>query len=416
MTDLDATSLGDLAPLEKQYQSQLEQDTSALSQLGTQEAQGRTPAPQVPQQPNFEAMKAAPFLIGLAAIGGHVSGIHARTMLGATNGMMQGLRQGSSQAYQESLQKYQQEYQQWLDKSNQERKLFDEMRQVFKGRIDADLRALQFARQAMGDQHRVTTDDLKNFFNSQGMSEKFQRLQETIRHDKDQEYLRQEEIDRQKQADQNRATAAASKQGSLGQRAQVQNQRVIRAGNEVTAAVSNIMELPITTSSGWFGSAKPGGSLLDSAKSVLANKMTSQDAQTYKKMMLGIARGLAMIENSGLAPSGSLTESMAGVELREGDTYMSKLRSMAEIRQVVEKGLEPILVDPQVSDQQKQFIKGVIDQVKHAVPFTHHEMTMLEQSTNPRVTIKDIATGKELIKQPSMETKDDSGWSIKRVD
>lgn len=417
MADLDATSLGDLAPLERQYQSQLEQDTGALEQLGKQEQSTQTPSPQVPQQPNFEAMKAAPFLIGLAALGGHVSGVHARTMLGATNGMLQGLRQGSAQAYQEAQQKYEQEYRQWLDKSNQERKLFDEMRQVFKGRIDADLRALQFARQAMGDQHKVTSDDLKNFYNSQTMADKFQRTQETIRHDKDLEYLRQEEIDRQKATDaQKSAASAAKQQAGLGNRMEVMLDRVVRAGNEATAAAQNIMELPVASSTGLFGSAHPGGSLMDSAKSVLANKVTSQDVQTYKTLIAGVRRNLAAIEASGLAPSGSLTETMGAVEIQEGDTYVTKLRKMAELRQIVEKGLEPDLANPRIPDQQKKLIQGIIDKMKQAIPFTQHDVTALEASKNPRTTIGDIAYGRELIKQKPMTTTDESGWSIQRID
>lgn len=413
MADLDATSLGDMSPFAQQYQSQLESDTSALQKLNTTESQSATPAPQAPQQPNFEAMKAAPFLIGLTALGGHVSGIHARTMLGATNGMLQGLRQGSTQAYQDSLQKYQQEYRQWLDKSSQERKLFDEMRQVFKGRIDADLRALQFARQAMGDQHKVTSDDLKNFYNSQTIADKFQRTQETIRHDKDLEALRQEEIDRKRRSD---AEKDKKRQDGLGNRMEVMLDRIVRAGNEAATAAQNIMELPISSSTGLFGSARAGGSLLDSSKSVLANKVTSQDVQTYKTLIAGVKRNLAAIEASGLAPSGSLTEAMGAVEIQEGDTYVTKLRKMAELRQVVEKGLEPDLANPKIPDQQKQLIKDIISKMQQAIPFTQHDITTLESSGNPRTTIRDVATGKDLIKQPPMTTTSDDGWSIKRVD
>jgi hypothetical protein len=179
--------------------------------------------------------------------------------------------------------------------------------------------------------------------------------------------------------------------GAGGSRAQQMFNRVVSSGNEAAAALQNIAELPITASSGWFGSASPGSGLLSSTKGVLAQKMSSQDVQDTKVMLAGVTRALGAIETSGLQVNGSLIKSMENVTLGEGDTNMTKLRKMAEIRQIVERGLEVNLTNPKIPEEQKGLVRSIIAQVQAAVPYTHHDITMLQQSKNPKMTINDFA-------------------------
>lgn len=372
-----------------QYQGQLDEDTKALASLPGQfqvtpfdPATATAPKPGEPQR-NYGIMSVAPYLIGLAALGGKVAGLHAKTMLGATNGMVQGLIKGSDQAYADNKKRYDDAYQKWADQFNQQKKIYDEMRQVYKGRIDADLRALEFARKATGDAHKVTQDDVKNWYESQRIADKFKETNEKVSHDRAMEQIEATKAQAAKDK------AAASSGGMQGREAVFFN-RVAAAGNEAAAAAANIMELPIESSKGWFGSAEPGKGLLDSAKSTLANKATSQEVQTYKTLIAGVRRNLAAIESSGLAPSGALSEQMSAVEIQEGDTYITKLRKMAELRQIVEKGLEPNLANPRIPDQQKEVVKNILDKIDQAIPFTQHDVTTLEQSKNPQLTIRDV--------------------------
>ncbi len=181
----------------KQYQGELDTDTQGLKDL-TQQGKPEE-FTQKPPERNNSIMSVAPYLIGLAALGGKMTGLHATTMLGATNGMVKGLIQGNEQAYKDQKQKYDEAYQRWLDKWSQQQKIYNEMRQVYKGRIDADLKALQFARQVMGDNAKVTQNDVKNYQNSQSIADKFQKTNETIRHDKAIEHIQTEAEQRKQQ-------------------------------------------------------------------------------------------------------------------------------------------------------------------------------------------------------------------------
>ena len=170
----------DASAISQYYEGQLNDDTAALADIAKQDKPpefvppGPEGAPGAPQrQPGITAV--APLLIGLAALGGKAAGIHATTMLGATNGMVEGLIKGNEQKYRDQKQAYDTAYQQYQDKWNQQQKIYNEMRQVYKGRVDADLKALQFARQVTGDQSKVDQNAVKNFQQAQIINDKFHK-------------------------------------------------------------------------------------------------------------------------------------------------------------------------------------------------------------------------------------------------
>jgi hypothetical protein len=178
--------------------------------------------------------------------------------------------------------------------------------------------------------------------------------------------------------------------GGMGNRSEVYFKRVTVAANEAAQAAQNIMELPSGSDAGWFaGHGAPHG-LLGAAKETLTNALTTQGVQDYNTMVPGIGRSLAAIETGGLAPSGSISSSMEGLILKAGDSEMTKMRKMAELRQIVEKGMEPNLVDPKIPDVQKAQVRDIITQIQTAIPFTHHDITTLQQSANPSMTMADV--------------------------
>jgi hypothetical protein len=186
---------------------------------------------------------------------------------------------------------------------------------------------------------------------------------------------------------------------NMSGRESVYFKRVTSSANEAAATIDNIVQLPVGASSGWAGvGASPGHSIFSSVKGVLTNKMSSDDVQDYNTMLPGIKRNLATIESAGLAPSGSLTENFSGLELREGDTQMTKLRKLAEMRQIIEKGIETNLDDPHVPEPQKDLVRRIIDQVSKSVPFTQNDITRLQraQQQNPDMTLEQLIKNKGL--------------------
>ncbi len=179
----------------------------------------------------------------------------------------------------------------------------------------------------------------------------------------------------------------------MDSRSSVMFNRVAASANEAVQALKNIAELPVTTSTGWFGGAQPATTLMSSVKSVLGQKITSQEAQDYKTMIAGVSRSLSTIETAGLAPNGSITHSMDSITLNEGDSQLTKLRKLAETRQIIEKGIEPNLSNPKLAPAQRDLINKIITEVQGAIPFTQHDITKLQQSKNPNATLMDFAKG-----------------------
>jgi hypothetical protein len=173
--------------------------------------------PQQAPERNMGVMSVAPYLIGLAALGGKGLGIHATTMLSATNGMVKGLIQGSEQRYKDEKQKYDDAYQKWQDKWTQTQRIYNEMRLAYKGRIDADVKALESTFKMMGLGEKVTMDDFKKFIQTQQLADKFKNTNEKITHDRN-----IEEIQRQKEQQK-------TGQG-LSDRAKAIDAELIRAG------------------------------------------------------------------------------------------------------------------------------------------------------------------------------------------
>jgi hypothetical protein len=182
-------------------------------------------------------------------------------------------------------------------------------------------------------------------------------------------------------------------------REKVFSERIVTSANEASRAIKNITELPIGASAGFLGVGKsPGESLFTATKDSLRNSLSSQETQDYNTMLAGVRRNLATIESVGLAPSGSLTEGFASLELRQGDTQLTKLRKLAEMRQIVDAGLEVQLADPAIPDTIKNVMHKVLASVQEAVPYTQHDVTVLQRSqeNNPDMTLQQLIKGKGL--------------------
>lgn len=110
--------------------------------------QFQQPAPQPQKNPLGRLFP----LLAIAAFGGKSSKLDAGSMLAATTGVVKGYLAGNAEAYQTAEKQYQDAYARFKDRQEQQDKIFKEMREAYKGRVDADVKALQFARQLTHDE------------------------------------------------------------------------------------------------------------------------------------------------------------------------------------------------------------------------------------------------------------------------
>lgn len=196
--------------------------------------------------------------------------------------------------------------------------------------------------------------------------------------------------------------------GGMSGREAIQTKRIVMAGNQIAKDLSNVSKMPLTASTGLFGGRQQGHSLFEANKEVLANEMTSQEAQTYNVISTGFQRNLAGIEAAGLMPSGTLTKQMESIIFKTGDTNITKLHKLAQVRQIADAGLETILMQSKLSPSQKDDIEGIRSSLEKSIPFTQEDLINLDQQqqVNKNTTLKDIIKAKGKIKKgtdPSIE-------------
>jgi hypothetical protein len=140
-----------------------------------------------PPQRNTGIFSQAPLLIALTALGGKAIGLHARTMLGATNGMVKGMLMGNQQAFDDATKQYEENRQKLLDTWKLQQSYFDTLSKAYSERADAKLKAIQAARQLTNDEWQHEYKDqlaaMKNGMNEETAYLKQQELIHKIEQD-----------------------------------------------------------------------------------------------------------------------------------------------------------------------------------------------------------------------------------------
>jgi hypothetical protein len=166
-----------------------------------------------------------------------------------------------------------------------------------------------------------------------------------------------------------------------GSREAVFQNRVINALNLGTASLHNITQLPMGADTGLLGGygAHPGYSAMDTIAASLKNKLSDEDVQQYNLMVSGLSRNLAGIEQAGLAPAGSFTDSLNSIQARPGDTLGTRLGKLAEARQIIETGLQSLVDSPRVTADQKAKINARLADLRKDIPYTVEDTIALSR-------------------------------------
>jgi len=198
-----------------------------------------------------------------------------------------------------------------------------------------------------------------------------------------------------KQAIKDHLAKESGSTGAAGGREAVYTNRILSSANLATKDIANIARGPISQSSGFFGGRTPGPSLLDAGKESLANMLTPQEAQTYNVKIAGVQRNLAAIEAQGLAPSGSLTHQMDAIRFSATDTNWTKAYKLAEMRQIVDGGMDTLKANSRTDPGAKKLADQVSASIKQAVPFTVEDVDNLYNSKDSKATLSSFIKKKQ---------------------
>lgn len=167
--------------------------------------------------------------------------------------------------------------------------------------------------------------------------------------------------------------------------------RLLNSAKQATSEIKNIAALPISSSSGPLAGRGQERGLFNAAKEALVNSVQPQEIQDFNVSMIGMGRALSGLESGGMQPNQALQQQFEGLALKEGDTYITKMRKMATMKQDAVNALETTLTSPLLGKEQKEFAAKLIAELNEAIPWNPADVTALEHSKNPRTTIMDVA-------------------------
>lgn len=192
------------------------------------------------------------------------------------------------------------------------------------------------------------------------------------------EMARLRSVERQHQANQAGRTA-------------VMLQRTLTSAADAVTDIKNIVDLPMSLSTGVFGGRTQGHGLMAATKEALTNTVTSEEVQSYNAALAGIGRAMGGLATGGLAVSDDVMKSFDQLQIKAGDTYLTKLRKIATLRQNVDNAIDSFLTNPALTDAQTKQAEKLQREVSEAVPFTVHDVNQVQFSNKKGVTVADFA-------------------------
>lgn len=180
----------------------------------------------------------------------------------------------------------------------------------------------------------------------------------------------------------------------MGARESIFAQRGITSGSDVRSDLKNITELPALTTRGLLSgfASQPPVSMLDAAQKNLANlTLTSEAAGAMTDQMVGVARALASLETGGVYVNQHLVDQYEKLAPQAGDSGLRVLRKLGIMRQNAENALEGMVHNPRMSDDQREYVREIVEAVSQAIPWTPHDVNQLEFHGGENDTILDYA-------------------------
>jgi hypothetical protein len=146
---------------------------------------------------------------------------------------------------------------------------------------------------------------------------------------------------------------------------------------------------PITA--GIFTGIK-GTGVLSSTGAVLGTTITSAESGQYESIMLPVIQNIGTIQNAGRRTTISQLDNLKNALIaKPGQQYVVQVQKMGELRQIAEAAADAAMTNPALSEDQKAAVKGNLEKVKQAIPFTGADVAKysIYAKKNPTVQFKD---------------------------
>lgn len=206
--------------------------------------------------------------------------------------------------------------------------------------------------------------------------------------------LQQIKFENQKELEKLKATLNPSGgKSSVYERGYANN--FVTSSAELVPATSNLNILtqggvsPITA--GVFTNLK-GTGLLSATGAAFGNTITSSEAGQYESIMLPVIQNIGTMQNAGRRTTLAQLDNLKNALIaKPGQPYIVQVQKMGELRQIAEAAADAAMTNPALSEEQKAAVKGNLEKVKQAIPFTGSDVAKFSVASkkNPALKFKD---------------------------
>jgi len=146
------------------------------------------------------------------------------------------------------------------------------------------------------------------------------------------------------------------------------------AASLISREVQNIRDLGPLTTRGASGVSAGHGGIYGFTTTQLSNALSSTSSQEYERTTSNIGRSLAMIENAGRMPPGTMTGQLDKLKNEPTSTEEARLYNLALVRQIVEAGGEALASNPDAGPAIQQAYKTALASVQKSIPWTPRDV------------------------------------------
>jgi hypothetical protein len=160
--------------------------------------------------------------------------------------------------------------------------------------------------------------------------------------------------------------------------------------NEAVGTISNIVNLPFDVTTGIFQGRNTTG-LLTAPLGAITNALTSEDVQRYNKEIKNFGKFASRVVSGGRVVPASVQKDFEDQFLiREGDSPLTVLTSIAQMRQTIERAAQVKIKSSSTDPGLKQLYVDGLDVVRNSIPFTINDVNRFANERDKNKTLVDM--------------------------
>jgi hypothetical protein len=160
--------------------------------------------------------------------------------------------------------------------------------------------------------------------------------------------------------------------------------------NEAVGTIANIVNLPYNVTTGIFQGRNTTG-LLTAPLGALTNALTTEDVQRYNKEIKNFGKFASRVVSGGRVVPASVQKDFEDQFLiRQGDSPLTVLTSIAQMRQTIERAAEVKIKSSSTDPGLKQLYIDGLEIVHDAIPFTINDVNRFANERDKNKTLAEM--------------------------